>query len=569
MAGWDVQQGDNMYDLVIRNGTIVDGTGAPPRQADLAVADGKIVVIGEVTGEAARTIDARDRIVTPGFVDIHTHLDAQISWDPLGTSSCFHGVTSVVIGNCGVTFAPCRPEDRQGLAEMMESVEDIPAQAIMSGLSWEWETYGQYLADLDRKPKGINIGGMIGHSALRRYVMGDRATEAPTDADLAAMVDLVDEAVTAGALGLSSSRTLLHKGADGQPIPGTYASLDELLALTDVLARHGKGVFETAAMLGSQNGATPESTIEEINVLAEVSRSSGRPVSFGLTETIAGGLLHRQVLELVAEANANGARIHPQTTVRSVGVLFGLAHHSPYGGCPAWQALGELTFEDRLTAIRDPDHRAQLVAEADASNGIGPDRLFPLDSVPADYRLDPDRSLAARAAAVGTTPAAYWLDLLDETDGACLLNWPFLNQTPNEVEHLLADDNVVLGLADAGAHVGQIMDASQPTWFLSHWVRDRGLYSVAEGVARLTSIPAELFAIGDRGVLAVGWPADVNVIDLEALSLPLPEFHHDFPGGAGRWVQGANGYDVTMVNGVVTVEDGEHTGALPGVTLRS
>ncbi|MCU1497402.1 MAG: N-acyl-D-aspartate/D-glutamate deacylase [Acidimicrobiales bacterium] len=558
-----------MYDMVIRNGMVVDGTGSAPRRADVAVADGRIAAIGVVEGDGVRTVDAEGHIVTPGFVDIHTHLDAQISWDPMGTSSCFHGVTSVVIGNCGVTFAPCRPEDRQGLAEMMESVEDIPAAAIMGGLSWEWETYGQYLAELDRRPKGINIGGMVGHSALRRYVMGDRATDTPTDAELAAMVDLVEEAIAAGALGFSSSRTVLHKGADGEPIPGTYATVDELVALAGVLGRHGKGVFETAAMLGSQNGATPESTAEEIAVLAEVSRVTGRPVSFGLTETAAGGHLHRLVLELVAEANRDGARIHPQTTVRSVGVLFGLAHHSPYGGCPAWRALADLPFGDRLAAIRDPEQRAVLIAEADASTGIGPDRLFPLDAVPADYRLDPERSLAARAEAAGTTPAAHWIDLLDATDGACLLNWPFLNQTPDEVEHLLADPNVVLGLADAGAHVGQIMDASQPTWFLAHWVRDRGLYGLADGVARLTSIPAELFAMPDRGVLAEGRPADLNVIDLEALALPLPEFHHDFPGGAGRWVQGATGYVLTMVNGVVTVEDGVHTGALPGVTLRS
>ncbi|HEX2575800.1 MAG TPA: amidohydrolase family protein [Aquihabitans sp.] len=558
-----------MYDLVVRNGTIVDGTGAPPRAGDVAVADGAIVALGEVAGGAERVVDATDRIVTPGFVDIHTHLDAQVSWDPMGTSSCFHGVTSVVIGNCGVTFAPCRPADRRDLAEMMESVEDIPADAIMDGLLWDWETYGEYLADLDRRPKGLNIGGMVGHSALRRYVMGARAAGEPTEADLAAMVDLVDEAVSAGALGFSSSRTVLHKGADGEPIPGTYASVDELIALAGVLGRHGRGVFETAAMLGSQNGATPDSTADEIAVLAEVSRATGRPVSFGLTETIAGGDLHRRVLDLVAAANADGARLHPQTTVRSVGVLFGLAHHSPFGGCPSWRALGELPFADRLAAIRDPAQRARLVEEADASGGIAPDRLFPLVEAPADYRLDPERSLAARAAAAGTTPAAHFVDLLDRTDGTCVLNWPFLNQTPAEVEVLLAHDDVVLGLADAGAHVGQIMDASQPTWFLAHWVRDRGLYGLAEGVARLTSIPAELFAIPDRGVLAVGRPADLNVIDLEALALPLPAFHHDLPGGAGRWVQGATGYDLTVVNGVVTVEDGTHTGALPGVTLRS
>ncbi len=558
-----------MYDLVIRNGLIVDGTGAPPIVGDVAITDGVIAGIGAVDGDAARTIDATGRIVTPGFVDIHTHLDAQISWDPLGTSSCFHGVTSVVIGNCGVTFAPVRSEDRQGLAEMMESVEDIPADAIMEGLSWQWETYGQYLAELDRRPKGINVGGMIGHSALRRYVMGDRAAEVPTDADVEAMVELVDEAMAAGALGLSSSRTVLHKGADGQPIPGTYATVEELVALAGVLGRHGKGVFETAAMLGSQNGATPESTAEEVAVLAEVSRSSGRPVSFGLTQTVAGGDLHRIALQHVAEANRDGARVHPQTTVRSVGVLFGLAHHSPFGGAPAWRALLDLPFAERLAAVRDPDQRAVLIEQGDGPGGIEPEKLFPLDTVPADYRLDPERSLAARAAAAGTTPTAHWLDLLDATDGACLLNWPFLNQTPDEVEHLLADPNVVLGLADAGAHVGQIMDASQPTWFLAHWVRDRGLYDLAGGIARLTSIPAELFAIADRGVLAVGRPADVNVIDLDALALPLPEFRHDFPGGAGRWYQGATGYDLTLVNGVPTVENGVHTGALPGTTLRS
>ena len=558
-----------MHDLVIRNGTVFDGTGAPAREVDIAIDNGVITAVGTVDGEAHRTVDATGRIVTPGFVDIHTHLDAQLSWDPLGTSSCYHGVTSVVIGNCGVTFAPCRPDDRRGLAEMMESVEDIPADAIMDGLSWEWETYGQYLDELDSRPKGINVGGMVGHSALRRYVMGERATEVPTTQDLAAMVDLVEEAMAAGALGLSSSRTYLHKGSDGQPIPGTFATVDELVALAGVLGRHGKGVFETAAMLGSQNGATPESTIEEVNVLAEVSRTSGRPVSFGLTETLAGEHLHRQVLELVGEANRNGAQVHPQTTVRSVGVLFGLAHHSPYGGCPSWQALAALPFLERLAAIRDPAQRDVLVAEADTGGGIGPERLFPLDVEPADYRLDPERSLAARAAAAGTTPAAHWLDLLDQTNGACLLNWPFLNQTPAEVEYLLADSNVVLGLADAGAHVGQIMDASQPTWFLAHWVRDRALYGLAEGIARLTSIPANLFAIADRGVLAVGRPADVNIINLDQLALPLPTFAHDFPGGSGRWVQGATGYDLTVVNGVVTVEAGHHTGALPGVVLRS
>ena len=467
-------------------------------------------------------------------------------------------MTSTIIGNCGVTFAPCRPEDRRYLAEMMESVEDIPAEAILDSLSWKWETYSQYLSDLDRLPKGLNVGGMIGHSALRRYAMGDRAEDVDaTDADLAVMSDLIDDAMKAGAFGFSSSRTLLHTGADGRPIPGTFAGRDELLALTATLGRHGRGVFETAAMVGSQNEATDDSTGDEIRLFGDISRASGRPVTFGLTHTFAADNMHRLVLDLVAGENANGAQVRPQTTVRSVGVLFGLANHTPYGGVPSWQALGERPFAERLAAVRDRDQRARLASDVNEhTGGIDPALLFPIDRAPADYSLDADRSLAAMAGRAGTTPVELWLDLLDRTDGGCLLNWPFLNQSPAAVGELLADPNVVLGLADAGAHVGQIMDASQPTWFLSHWVRDRELCSLEEGVARLTSIPARLFGIADRGVLVEGAPADLNVLDLAALSLPVPEFAHDFPRGAGRWVQGGVGYDLTVVNGEITVEGG-------------
>ena len=293
-------------------------------------------------------------------------------------------------------------------------------------------------------------------------------------------------------------------------------------------------------------------------------------MTFGLTHTFAADAMHRLVLGLVASENANGAQVRPQTTVRSVGVLFGLANHTPYGGVPSWKALAERSFAERLAAVRDSDQRGRLADDVNQhAGGIDPALLFPIDAAPADYSLDPERSLAALAERAGTTPVELWLDLLDRTDGACLLNWPFLNQSPAAVGEMLADPNVVLGLADAGAHVGQIMDASQPTWFLSHWVRDRELCSVEEGVARLTSVPAQLFGIAERGTLAEGAPADVNVIDLDALSLPLPEFAHDFPRGAGRWVQGGVGYDLTVVNGEITVEAGEHTGALPGRLIRA
>ncbi len=567
------------YDAVILNGTLVDGTGAEPTDADVAVAGDRIAEVAphggldaDQIGAGTRTIDAEGRIVTPGFVDIHTHLDAQLSWDPRATSSCWHGVTSVVLGNCGVTFAPCRPEDRRFLAELMESVEDIPADSIMSGLSWSWESYGQYLRDLDRLPKGVNAGGLVGHSAVRYHAMGEDALEdeAPGDDQLAAMVDSVDEAMAAGALGFSSSRTLLHKGPDGRPIPGTFAGTEELGPLVDVLARHGRGIFETAAMLGSQNEVDDDGARAEIGLLAELSRRCGRPVSFGLTHTLKTPDMHKLVLDAVEEANRDGARLLPQTTVRSVGVLFGLSHHTPWDKHPAWAALRDLSMDEKVAAIRDPERRARLVAEADSEEGvITADRLFPIASEPADYGIEPDDSLEAEAARRGVSAPEAFLQLADETHGLALLNWPFLNQSSQAVEELLTHPAVQLGLADAGAHVGQIMDASQPTWFLAHWIRDRRIWSLADGVARLTSTPAALFGLGDRGTVEAGRFADLNVIDLDRLGLPLPSFVHDFPGGAGRWVQGGRGYELTMVNGQVTVEGGEHTGALPGRTLRS
>ena len=567
------------YDVIIRGGIVVDGTGAEPTEADVGVTGDRIVALtprGELDDDLVsadtRMIDAGGRIVTPGFLDIHTHLDAQLSWDPLATSSCWHGVTSVVMGNCGVTFAPCRREDRRFLAELMESVEDIPADSIMDGLSWRWETYGQYLADLDALPKGVNAGGMVGHSAVRYHAMGDAALDdgPATDDQLTAMVALVEEAMAAGALGFSSSRTLLHKGPDGRPIPGTFAGLEELGPLVDVLGRYGGGLFETAAMLGSQNQVDDDAARAEIDLLAELSRRSGRPVTFGLTHTLAAADMHRLVLDAVASANAAGARLLPQTTVRSVGVLFGLAHNTPWDKHPSWAALRDLPLADKVAAVRDPERRAVLIAEATAEAGfITADRLFPIASVPARYDIEPGDSLATEAGRRGVSAPEAFLQLADETDGHALLNWPFLNQSTTAVQELLIHPDVLLGLADAGAHVGQIMDASQPTWFLAHWVRDRGLWDLADGVAKLTSIPAELFGIVGRGVLAEGHFADINVIDLDGLGLPLPTFEHDFPGGAGRWVQGGTGYDLTMVNGRITVEHGEHTGALPGRTLRS
>ena len=561
-----------MHDLVIRNGTVVDGTGAAARAADVAIDGDRVVAIGEVEGDGRRTIDAEGCVVTPGFVDIHTHLDAQLAWDPIGSSSCWHGVTSVVLGNCGVTFAPCKESDREELAEMMESVEDIPADSIMSGLAWDWTSYGEYLAAVERWPKGINVGGMVGHCAVRVHAMGERSLseEPATDADIAAMCELVDEAIGAGALGFSTSRTLLHRVPDGRPVPGTWATADELIAIAEVMGRHHRGVFEAAPRLGERDSADYEASRAEVAMLSDITIASGRPLTFGLAHSFRRDDLYARVLEFVNEGNARGANVRPQTTARGIGILFGLSHHTPFDGARHWKRLRLLSLNEKLAVLRDPTSRMQLIEEgADRPGDEFLSGTYVLGDDTLDYAHDPENSLTAVAARRGVSAVEAFIALSLETNGRVLLNYPFLNQRLDAVAEMLADPNVVMGLADAGAHVGQIMDASQPTFFLANWVRERGVFSIEEGVRRLTSDTANLFGITDRGVLRPGSFADVNVIDLDGLALELPEYVHDFPGGAGRYVQRAKGYRATVVNGRVSLEDGRHTGDLVGATLRS
>jgi N-acyl-D-amino-acid deacylase len=560
-------------DLVIRNGTVVDGSGASARVADVGIVGERVVAVEPaLAGRGHREIEADGRVVTPGFVDIHTHLDAQLAWDPIGTSSCWHGVTSVVMGNCGVTFAPCRPEDRPYLAELMESVEDIPRDAILGGLPWDWVTYGEYLGSMGRLPKGPNVGGLVGHCAVRQHAMGERSLDdtPATEDDITAMAELVDEAMDAGALGFSTSRTLLHTVPDGRPVPGTWATPDELFAFADVLGRHHRGTFETASRLGERDGEDLAGTRAELAWMGEVSRRSGRPVTFGLVQSDRRPELFRQIVGFAKEQNALGGCVRPQTTARGVGVLFGLQSRTPFDRSPAWQALHGLSLQEQLLVLRDAARRSQLIAEAEEHPPrLDLDLLFVLPPGPARYDCPPDTSLAAHAEQRGVSPAAAFIELALETDGTLVCNFPFLNQRLGAVEEMLDDPLVTLGLADAGAHVGQIMDASQPTFLLTYLVRERGRWGLEEAVRRLTSDTAQLFGIADRGVLLPGAFADVNVIDLEALTLHQPEFVHDFPGGAGRYVQGSSGYDYTLVNGEVFMDHGEHAGALPGHLLRS
>ena len=568
------------FDVVIRGGTVIDGTGSAGRAADVGIVGDRIVAVEPYIAErGALDIDATGRLVTPGFVDIHTHLDAQLAWDPIGTSSCWHGVTSVVMGNCGVTFAPCRPEDRQYLAELMESVEDIPRAAIMDGLPWDWVTYGEYLESMGRLPKGPNVGGMVGHCAIRQYVMGERGIleEPATAADIEAMVELLDEAMGAGALGFSTSRTFLHKVPDGRPVPGTYAAEDELYAFADVLGRHRAGVFESASRIGERdlaNGNEYPKTRAELAWMGEVSRRSGRPVSFGLTQHDSRPDLYQRVIDFAKHENETGAMVRPQTTARSVGILFSLATRTVFDRSASWRELRGLSTHEQLHALRDPANRRRLIDEVDAHGvGLDLDQLFVVNAMDgsgeARYDLDPSTSLGAVARERGISPAAAYIELLLETEGTLVTSFPFLNQNLGAVEQMLADPLVTLGLADAGAHVGQILDASQPTFFLTYWVRERKRWSIEEAIRRLTSDTADLFGVRDRGRVQAGCFADLNVIDFDGLSLPAPTYAYDFPHGAGRYVQRGGGYDYTLVNGEVFMDHGEHTGVLAGQMLLS
>jgi N-acyl-D-aspartate/D-glutamate deacylase len=565
------------HDLVIRGGTVVDGTGAPPRRADVAVAGDRIVEVGECSGEATQTYDATGRLVTPGFVDIHTHLDAQLAWDPVGTVSCWHGVTTAVMGNCGVTFAPCRPQDREVLAGMMESVEDIPADAILTGLPWDWETYTEYLDSYARMPIGINVGGMVGHCSVRIAAMGDRAVDQhhASAEDIAAMCELVEEALAGGALGFSTSRTYLHQTPDGREVPGTWAAPEELMAIGEVMGRLGKGVFECAVdndrQVHGMVGEKDRSVIErEVAWMRELSIRTGRPVTFGFVQNRSDPDGWRYWLQLVAEANAAGADIRPQTTTRGIGVLFGLANRTPFDNCSrAWRAMRDMTAADKLAALEDPAFKAQLVADVAATpSKLDLSGIYRLDPSRVSYEADPEETLIAHAARRGVAPAEAFLDMAIESGARGLWNYPFLNFDFDAIAEKIDDPNVILGIGDAGAHCGQIQDASQSTYLLTRWVRDGGRWSIEEGVKMLTSEGADLFGLDGRGRLEAGAYADVNVIDLDRLELLAPEFVYDFPGGAGRWIQKANGYDLTLVNGAVFMRDGEHQGALAGRVLR-
>ncbi|HTZ09441.1 MAG TPA: amidohydrolase family protein [Acidimicrobiales bacterium] len=568
-----------MHDLVVRGGTVVDGTGAPGRTADVAVADGTVVEVGRVEGRGRRHIDAHGALVTPGFVDIHTHYDGQVTWDPLLTPSCWHGVTTVVMGNCGVGFAPVVPERRDWLIGLMEGVEDIPGAALSAGIRWDWETFPEFLDTLDAVPKAIDVGAQVPHGAVRAFVMGERgARNEPASArDVEAMAAIVRGGMEAGALGFSTSRTLAHRAIDGEPVPGTYAAEDELFGIGAVLGELGTGVFELApaGALGEDLAAPAK----EVAWMRRLSAAVGRPVTFALNQNNADPEAYRHLLALAAQAAAEGVAVRPQVHGRTVSLLLGLQTFHPFNFAPSWAAIALLPWAEQARRMADPDLRARLVADMGAleddpivAGFMHPDRIFPLGD-PPDYEPAPSHSIGALAAATRRSPWEELYDHLLADGGRELLNAPVLNYSYGNLDaahEMLVHPTTVFGLGDGGAHAGQTCDASTTTFLLSYWARDRphDRIPLEEAVRKLTSATADTYGLGDRGRLVPGAKADLNVIDFEHLGLARPELVHDLPGGARRLVQRSTGYLCTVNAGEVTVEGGEDTGARPGRLVR-
>ncbi|MBW2271473.1 MAG: amidohydrolase family protein [Deltaproteobacteria bacterium] len=560
------------YDVVIRGGEIVDGTGSEPRRADVAIQGDRIARIGDVSDDAALTIDATGKIVTPGFVDIHAHMDAQVMWDPKASPPCYHGITTMLNGNCGLSLAPVKPEEAGVLVKLLEYVEDIPAEAILAGNRFAGGSFGDYLDTLDALPMGINVASLVGHTAVRYLAMGERSMEEgadPSDAELATMCEAVRSAMSDGAFGFSTSRSLVHSTPDGRKVPGTFANLDELMAFGKVIEQAGHGVYGWVSPIESGD---PEPQRRDVEMMRRISAETGCAFTFAVVQIRDNPKLYRELLDQVAAANAEGAKLRPQTEVRSVGVVVGLQNVTPFQQSLEWVALGKLSIEERLAALRDPERRAALVRDGNASTSEGQLSLIyrlVVEDGNARYDFSEDDSLWAIAKHRGVTPADAFIDIVLETDGEACFIFPFANHDIDVVGQMLDDSNMMLGLADSGAHVGQICDVSFSTFFLRYWIRERGLMSLGQGVRKLTSEPAEFLGLRDRGVLREGAFADINVIDMEGLQVHLPEYTDDLPAGEYRFVQKASGYDYTLVNGKVFMKDGEFQGESPGRILRS
>jgi len=564
-------------DLLIRNGTIVDGSGAARYEGDVAVQDGRVVEIGRIRSGAERVIDADGLIVAPGFVDGHTHMDAQVAWDPIGSCSCWHGVTTVIMGNCGFALAPCRPEEREWFARCLTAVEDIPTEAMLAGIDWTWETFPEYLATVDRLPKAINYGAYIGHSALRMYVMGKRALSEPaTEDDLARMAAAVREAIRAGAMGFSSSRSTTHVTPDDTPVASRIAEWSEVDRLVGAMGELGAGIFQVGPDISG--GPAQRAFLAR---LKRVALESGRPVMFGTISSRQGRDPNPWTyqLEYLDECAAAGARVWGQTTTRSINAIFSLRSYLPFDVLPAWRELRRLPLAEQKQRLADPATRRALVAEES--------RMKPRDNVfqgGGAATTDPrkpdydnlyamkdvewnDPTVAQLAAARGQHPVEVMIDLALANDNQVFVQ-PLVNEHPDHVLGMLRHPRTLATFSDSGAHVCQEMGSSLQTHMLSYWVRAKQAFTLEQAVRKLSFDNAAAWGLADRGLLQAGYRADLVVFDAARVRPAMPTVEADLPGGARRLVQKAEGIAATIVNGEVTLENGQPTGRLPGALLR-
>ena len=538
------------YDILIRGGMIVDGTGSEPVAGDIAIKDGYIAAVGEVEGEANEVIEAEGLMVTPGFVDIHTHLDAQMGWDPDMTPVSWHGVTTALIGNCGMTFAPCRPEHQELLAGMMETVEDIPKEAILGGLAWDWEQYGEYLDSIERLGTAVNVAGMVGHAAVRYYVMGDRSFADDATADeVEEMKSIVEKSIEDGAWGFSTNRFEPHRAPDGRSIPGTFAKKEEL--------------EEIAGVVGPKDGLM-QAVGADFEILDAVADKSRVLFSYGTQPEQGAGERSARALDKLAEGRDVTAISH----VRGSGYVFGMQSNLPIQG-PTWKKLSQMDLAERLEAINDEETAATLISEGKGQNAtqIPLERVYYLGSGETPAYTN-EVNLKDQSEAAGEHWVETFLRLSRESEGRGLFNFRMFSSSLEEQAGLFSSKHLYPGLGDAGAHVSQIMDAGWSSFMLSYWHRERGYYSMGQVIERMTSGPAKVIGLKDRGVLKEGMRADVNVFDANVVEELQPELVHDFPGGAPRYIQRSRGFKATIVNGIVSVRDGDLTGDRAGQVLR-
>jgi N-acyl-D-aspartate/D-glutamate deacylase len=560
------------HDLLIRGGRVADGLGSPLFEADVAIKDGRICAVGKIEDDAREVLDAKGAVVAPGFVDIHTHYDGQAVWDSQLASSSWHGVTTVVMGNCGVGFAPVRQHDRERLIELMEGVEDIPGIALHEGLDWAWESFAEYLAALERRPHDVDVCAQLPHGALRVYVMGERAArlEPATEDDIARMREIAATAMRAGALGFSTSRSINHRTIKGEPTPSLRASEAELTGIAMGLADAGRGVLQLLSDFD-----TP-SLEEEFAMLRRVVEKSGRPLSFTVAQKHDDPQGWRKLLRLVDEAVKDGLPIRAQVAPRPIGMLLGLqATLNPFSGSPMVREISDKPLAERYAIMRDPAFKASVLEHLSRTTRKRLDLklLFPFGD-PPNYEPDPSTSIAAQAQRTGRSPDDLAYDLTLHDEGRAFLYTPFANYHDgnlNACREMMADPNTVIGLSDGGAHVGMISDASFPTFLMTHWAKECGRsdgFDLSWLIKRQTSDTARTVGLLDRGVIKPGMKADINVIDVDKLALPAPRMAFDLPAGGKRLLQRAEGYRATVLSGIVTYREGEATGKLPGKLVR-